>query len=67
MRLTLETRRAIAQALAKRCNIDLPCPVDGVCPFDMDCTEVKPWQWEKSLGNVQCKKVKRSGDNADHA
>lgn len=67
MRLTLEMRRAIARALAYKCQAGRgSCPVEGVCPFDMECTEVKPWQWEKALGIVHCKKVKNKTAEAEN-
>lgn len=65
MRLKVNIRRAIAQALEKQCHDkNRSCPVEDDCPFSGDCHTVRYWHWEKALGSVKCKEVKEKKDDA---
>lgn len=60
MRLTLAARKAIAHALAHRCRAGRgECVVDEGCPFGTACELIQAWQWEKALGSVNVRRVKR--------
>ena len=49
MRLKVNIRRAIAQALEKQCHDkNRSCQVEDDCPFSRDCHTVRYWHWEKA-------------------
>ena len=66
-RLAPEINRAIAKALAYKCQAGRgTCHVEGGCPFDVKCVEVEPLHWIKALGCVSCKKVKSKTEETVH-
>lgn len=65
MILSIEGRRDIAMVLAYQCQAGRgSCMVEGGCPFQVRCEEVQPWHWEKALGMVRVKALKRNNDEA---